>query len=87
MDKKNKKLIKECDICGENATCLCFKCIQYFCESCFKLIHDKKKNSNHQKEPIDPFVPIDLKCPDHPINPITFFCLDEKGKYILFYIK
>ena len=80
--EKNKKLIKECDICGINATSLCFKCIQYFCESCFKLIHDKPKNANHQKEIIDPYIPIDLKCLDHPIYPITLFCLDEKGNII-----
>ena len=81
MDK-NKKLIKECDICGTNATSLCFQCLLYLCDSCYKFIHDKQKNSNHQKELIDPFVPIDLKCQDHPLNPITLFCLDEKGNII-----
>ena len=80
--EKNKKLIKEYDICGINATCLCFECIQYFCESCFKLIHEKQKNSNHQKEIIDPYVPIDLKCQIHPKNPLSLFCLDEKGNII-----
>ncbi len=78
-----KKQIKECDICGENATSLCFKCIQYFCDSCFKLIHIKQKNLNHQKESIYSYVPIDLKCKEHPINPISLFCLDEKGNNIL----
>ena len=86
MEQQNKNKIKECDICGLNATCLCFKCIQYFCESCFKLIHDKQKNSTHKKEPLDPYIPIELKCQDHPIIPITLFCLDEKGKIILFFI-
>ena len=76
--EKNKN-IKECDICGVNATCLCFNCLKYFCESCYKFIHDKQKNCNHKKEQIDPYVPIDLKCPEHPINPITLFCLDDKG--------
>ena len=83
--EKNKN-IKECDICGVDSTCLCFNCIQYFCESCYKYIHDKQKNSNHKKESIDPYVPIDLKCPEHPIIPITLFCLDEKGNQTL-YIK
>ena len=76
--EKNKN-IKECDICKVNATCLCFNCIQYFCESCYKYVHNKQSNSSHKKELIDPYVPIDLKCPEHPIIPITLFCLDEKG--------
>jgi len=76
--EKSKNKIKECDICGTNATCLCFKCILYFCDSCYKLIHDKQKNANHKKELLDPYMPIDLKCPDHPIIPITLFCLNEK---------
>ena len=81
--EKNKN-IKECDICGANATCLCFNCIQYFCESCYKYVHDKQKNSIHKKEQIDPYVPIDLKCPEHPINPLVLFCLDEKGNKVLY---
>ena len=81
---EKSKYIKECDICGVNATCLCFKCILYFCESCFKLIHDKQKNSNHKRELIDPYIPIDLKCPEHPINPLVLFCLDEKGNKVLY---
>lgn len=85
MEKNKNILIKECDICGENATSLCFKCIHYFCDSCFKFIHDKKKNASHLKEPLDPYIPIDLKCPEHPINPITVFCLDEKGNFLHIY--
>ena len=79
--EKNKNGIKECDICGSNATSLCFKCLLYFCDSCYKFIHDKQKNSNHQKKIIDPYVPIDLKCQEHPEIALTLFCLDEKGNY------
>ena len=71
---------KNCDICGANANCLCFNCINYFCDSCFKLIHDKQKNSNHKKEKIDPYIPIELKCKEHPKIPLNLFCIDEKGK-------
>ena len=71
---------KNCDICGTNANCLCFNCINYFCDSCFKLIHDKQKNSNHKKEKIDPYIPIELKCKEHPKIPLNLFCIDEKGK-------
>ena len=80
MEKKINGII-ECYICGSNATSLCFKCLSYFCDSCYKFVHDKQKNSNHQKKLIDPYVPIDLKCPDHSDNPLSLFCLDEKGKY------
>ena len=79
MDKKVSSL-KKCDICESDATCLCFTCINYFCEKCFKLIHDLKKGNHHKKEPIDPFVPFDLRCPDHSTIPNELFCLDEKGK-------
>jgi len=74
--------IKLCDICESNATCLCFQCNNYFCEICYKMIHDKKKNNNHKKENIDPFIPIELKCPIHPQNPMNLFCVNEKGNYI-----
>ena len=79
MDK-NKNGNKECDICKSNATSLCYECLLYFCNSCYKLIHDKQCNSQHKKQIIDPYVPIDLKCKDHPNNSLSLFCLDEKGK-------
>ena len=80
--EKYKSGIKDCDICGSNATSLCFECLQYFCDPCYKFIHDKPKNSKHKKILIDPFVPIDLKCSEHPKNPISLFCLDEKGNFL-----
>ena len=76
-EKSNQK--KECEICNSYATSLCFECNNYYCDSCFKLVHDKQINSSHKKELIDPFVPIDLKCPEHPKYPMDFFCIDEKG--------
>ena len=71
---------KKCEICEENATSLCLNCMNYLCDSCFKYVHEKKNKKGHQKELIDPFAPIDTKCPDHPLNPITLFCTNEKGK-------
>ena len=80
MEKK-VKLIKECEICESNANCLCFICNEYFCDSCFKMIHDKKKSkSNHKKEKIDIYIPIELKCQEHPDVHLNLFCIDEKGK-------
>ena len=82
--EKNIKNSKECDICGNNATSLCFECINYFCDACYKFIHDKQRNSFHKKEKIDPYVPIELKCPEHPKDRINLFCTDEKGIFIIF---
>ena len=79
MDKR-EKLIKNCEFCGVNATCLCFQCLEYFCDSCFKIIHGKQLKSQHKKVIIDPYVPIDLKCPEHPNTPNNLFCIEEKGK-------
>jgi hypothetical protein len=79
MDK-NPKFIKSCESCGETSTCFCFECKELFCDSCFKCIHEKKLKSKHKKEIIDPYIPIELKCPDHPSNSNNIFCVEEKGK-------
>ena len=46
----------------------------------------KKKNTNHKKEKIDYFVPIDTRCPEHEGNRINLFCIDEKGKNIYIFL-
>ena len=84
--KNNEQNYKMCDICGKNATSICFECMMYFCDSCYQLIHDKKQSNNHKKEKLDNFVPVELKCHDHPKNIINLFCLDEKGKNICYII-
>ena len=73
---------KKCDHCKAKATCLCYKCMSYFCEPCCKVAHNNEENKNHIKEKIDYFVPIDLKCPEHNLVPMNLFCVDEKGKLI-----
>ena len=78
--KKKLKLIKECNTCESNASCLCFKCKEYYCDSCFKYAHGKSKISNHKKEKLDIYVPIDLYCQSHPDIRLNLFCADEKGK-------
>ena len=40
---------KKCYICESEATCLCFQCSNYFCEKCYKYVHDLKNNNNHKK--------------------------------------
>ena len=79
MEKKSK-LIKQCGICEEDASCICYECLNYFCESCYKFIHDKKKYNQHKKEKIDVYVPIDIKCQYHERGIMDLFCVDEKGK-------
>jgi len=71
--------VKTCK--DEEATTLCLDCHSYFCEACFKYVHDRKKNKEHKKEKIDLFIPIDITCLDHERVPINLFCVDEKGKY------
>ena len=87
--EKIEKQFKDCEICYSNITCLCFKYNSYFCERCYKTIHDIKhdiKNDpTHKKENIDPFIPIELKCPIHSQNPMNLFCANDKGKYINLY--
>ena len=78
-EKKSKK----CEICELKADCLCFKCNFYFCEKCFKLVHDLKKNKEHKKELIDTFISFDLKCSLHEDQKNSLFCLDDKGKYFI----
>ena len=73
-----KQDYKKCEICKLEATCLCHKCMSYFCDSCFKFVHSKDANKNHIKENIDYYVPIDLKCPEHSLYVMGLFCVDEK---------
>ena len=87
MEEKQRNY-KLCDICESQATLLCFECLtNYYCDSCYKLIHDKKAKSKHKKEKIDYFVPIDTRCPEHSNVALNLFCLDEKGNYILYIIE
>ena len=74
--------VKKCDICKSNAEYICFQCPNYFCDSCFNLIHNIK-NIDHKKDKLDPFVPPDIKCENHPRGINDYFCVDEKGNYIL----
>ena len=70
---------KICELCKEPATNICYECSFYLCDSCFKFLHEKKANSEHKKEYIDPFVSMDIKCPAHPKNPMNLFCIEEKS--------
>ena len=75
--------LKKCEVCKKDAKCLCYKCLSYFCDDCFKLSHNNEEYKNHKKEKYDYYVPIDLKCPQHKIHPNILFCTNEKGKNIL----
>ena len=83
----NKIHKKICELCKETATSICFDCSFYLCDSCFKYLHEKKSNSEHKKEAIDPFISMEIKCPVHPNVPMNLFCLNEKSnKYYLIFI-
>ena len=71
---------KKCELYELDSTSLCFQCKMYLCETCFKYIHDKNAKSGHKKELIDFFVKIDIKCPLHPDNYNSLFCINEKSK-------
>ena len=72
-------LVKNCELCQEAATNICFDCSFYLCDSCFEFLHEKKLNLEHKKEEIDPFISIDIKCQEHPKIPMNLFCLKEKS--------
>ena len=79
----NQKNYKQCDMCkGVEASSLCPQCFSYYCDDCYKPVHNRQNNKAHKKEKIDYNVPIDTRCPEHTTIPINLFCLDEKGNYI-----
>ena len=60
MEEKQKHF--KCDICESQATILCLNCSgYYYCDSCYKYIHDFKAKSQHKGEKIDYFLTIDAK--------------------------
>ena len=73
---------KKCELCKDKATTICFDCSFYLCDSCSKFLHEKKVNSSHIKEDIDPLISMDIKCPKHPKNQINVLCITEKSNII-----
>ena len=76
---EDKVIEKICDICKETATNLFFDCSFYLCDPCFRFIHEKKRNLEHKKEDIDPYISIDINCMEHPKNQKNLFCIEEKS--------
>ncbi len=76
------KRIKYCEICKEEASTICFNCINYFCNSCSNFIHSKKINKAHIRDKIDIYKLFDIKCKIHPNKSLEFFCIDENSNYI-----
>ena len=76
-------IIKKCDFCKKEASSLCFQCMFYYCDTCYKIAHNEEENKLHKKEKIDFFVPIDLRCPQHKLSPMNLFCANEKGNYFI----
>ena len=84
--KENKINDKKCELCKEPATNICYDCCLYLCHSCFTFLHEKTTNLFHKKEEIDPFISIDIKCPEHPNVPMNLFCSEEKSKKFIIHI-
>ena len=88
MEEKQKNY-KLCEVCKSQAIALCLEClsINYYCDSCYKIAHDKEEYSKHKKVKIDYYIPIDTRCSEHKNVPLNLFCLDEKGNlYIILYM-
>ena len=79
MNPIHNKNFKQCEICKVEATYLCMECFSYFCDECYKYVHGKKENSTHKKMTIDFFVPLDVKCLEHPKVINNLFCVNDKG--------
>jgi len=83
MEAKTK--IRKCEVCLVEATCLCYKCLEYYCDSCYNISHKSEEKKNHKKEKIDYYISMDMKCPEHNLNPNNLFCVDEKGNIIIYF--
>ena len=79
MEVKQKNY-KQCDMCKDiEATSLCLQCFSYYCDECYKPVHNRQRNKEHKKEAIDYNVPIDTHRPKHSGNNMNLFCIDEKS--------
>ena len=76
---ENLTKIKKCDLCGSEASEICFKCKEYFCDKCYEIIHNIKKDNGHNKYKIDPYLFIDLFCNNHSDYPLELYCFEDKG--------
>ena len=80
-----EKIYKQCGICKSPANFICFDCsTNFYCEKCFKTIHNKTNNLFHPKFEIDYFIQAKTLCQEHPTIPLNLFCLTENGNYILY---
>jgi len=77
-----ESILKKCEFCSLDAKCICFECMSYFCDNCFKICHNNEIKKSHKKDKFDYFVPIDIKCQEHKLHPNDLFCINEKGKLI-----
>ena len=72
-------LPKKCETCKIEAICICYECMSYFCDACFKLTHEDEEYKSHKKDKIDYYIPIDTKCQEHKLHPMVLFCVNEKS--------
>jgi len=77
---------RKCELSKDKANNICFDCSFYLCDNCFEYLHNKKVNSEHKKEEIEPLISIDFKCREHPIVPMNLFCIKENSKIYIYII-
>ena len=41
--EKEEIITKQCELCKETATNICFDCSFYLCDSCFEFLHEKRQ--------------------------------------------
>ena len=75
-------MIKKCYTFREDPTSICFQCMFYFCDYCFKNRHSKEDTKNNKKEKIDYYLTFEVRCHKHELIPMNLFCVNEKGKLL-----
>lgn len=77
----NLTRLKKCDSCISESFWICFQCKKYYCDKCYKIIHDLKSDNPHEKTKINPYLSIDFFCPNHQEYPLELFCFNDKGNF------
>ena len=48
-----ESILKKCEFCFLDAKCICFECMSYFCDNCFKICHNNEIKKSHKKDKFD----------------------------------
>jgi len=78
---ENLTKLKKCNLCNSDSFWICFQCKKYYCDKCWKIIHEIKKEKAHEKTKINPYLSLDFFCSNHQEYPLELFCLNDKGNF------